>query len=1451
MSKSKSFAPSNPTVGQIWVDANLVEWQWTAIISTTILSASISGSDTIITVNSYNGFPTEKFTITIGAEILRVIFGFNTKIWTVERGYAGTLATAHLANAVVSNTSFKWINVGSEPTTVLAGAYPLPAQLPPSPVDNQIWIDGNLVRWRWSKDLDVWVSIGAANTYPLADANTVGLMSPQDKRFLDSIPIIAGAFGIVTDQSAIIRSQDNRVGLVSGNVQLRSDSLKIECVDAGGAPYLGQLLIDDPTGTNLAGLKFSLSANFLDALCLEVVGPTGQKGEKGLVGKAGLDGFNNGPAGEKGDPGTAAATAYTFSGIKVVDSTDIVDEAVVALQMDGAAGRLSYTTAKMNVPSNTAPADQLVAQPVQRSLTYPIIAEGGKDYVTLDDWKLSIPSGDPLPDDAEVLLVKMSADLEVGEAAPIELTKLTDLVTVVVNSYKTKLAAFQDTWMAQMKSYIEGKDTAARTVLSSIAQQVAQCEFQRPLEYCLGIAPSDCSQGIANTLLTADITSTSTSIAVDSFIGFPTTHSYTIIVGTEHMLVTAGFGTTIWTVTRGYDGTTATTHSADTAVVLKIEVAVPIVPAGQTPQPAPGATGIVTLALASSGAASGSGTPDTTLVQTQYSAAAPFDPTNPAKCLLPYRMMVIIITDEANPVYVTGIPDQDLTIVNYYNNDKAAWEQFINSLTPNQIVALGLLQIPKIGGDYYGDERDMLCAECTLPYDSMRAETFYHLLPVQNPKITSDDIVTFVKRMMQNVTYDDDAPIKLCGSDFKPNQINILFKSKAMNGVAEYALEEQSALDDAIAALEQDLDFAGVCFVSTISSSSPNHNQDDRWLVDATTTASRYLCYQCPTATVPGNNRVVILCIADEASPIYSYNGYNGPDGISGPVGIPPSMTAWDFDLAKWKDYLAVLHGSDNKVRLGILQPKGFAPISPLGGALKPSTSAWPGDTDRSRITINQIATQTFTADDMLATFKVIIDNGQFAATILYIVVDTSGSLGNPDDVSNDVAAGVSLIQRTYPNLHILTDVVDVGANRAGELALPPPMSGYITQAASAIYLWGWEYIAPAKQTILFPTLYVRATIDAAERWLGRAVGIVEQLLYYWMPRPAYIPTAAYQMLILVITDESNCTPLRTTNDGYVSYEGSGFNVGYENYKTDKALWNMWLSSLCTNQYVTVGVLQLANPGPPDYPEQTDRGPDQYALADGSRTPGWVIDQAHNFHQDERDLLPDTSWGTNIDLPVEDGAFPRDSKGTITHKVLPWRGFGAQRVTAVDIMDFYNEITNNGGVCPDLIAILLDTTESMRPDTQLWLNMVVAEHNNTTHGVRVDQTSPLSYYDTVLGRWIGPRVSGTIDTIETDVKFMMSDEINSAILACQCITPISGYTIYGYKHPLVVEVDYNGRWLQAINTATTYFLNKDNNITFHIGNNAANNAWWSSYISTACARVINTSIPCSGDCGSP
>ena len=63
----------------------------------------------------------------------------------------------------------------------------------------------------------------------------------------------------------------------------------------------------------------------------------------------------------------------------------------------------------------------------------------------------------------------------------------------------------------------------------------------------------------ANTTLTSALTASATTVSVSSAAGFPTTQ-FNIRIDNEYMTVTAGFGTTTWTVVRGVAGSTAAAH---------------------------------------------------------------------------------------------------------------------------------------------------------------------------------------------------------------------------------------------------------------------------------------------------------------------------------------------------------------------------------------------------------------------------------------------------------------------------------------------------------------------------------------------------------------------------------------------------------------------------------------------------------------------------------------------------------------------------------------------------------------------------------------------------------------------------------------------------------------------------------------------------------------------------
>lgn len=80
------------------------------------------------------------------------------------------------------------------------------------------------------------------------------------------------------------------------------------------------------------------------------------------------------------------------------------------------------------------------------------------------------------------------------------------------------------------------------------------------------------SLGQAQTTLSGNggsITAGATSLNVAADTGFPTLAQFRILIDNELMIVTAGAGTTTWTVTRGAEGTTAASHN-DGATVAHI-----------------------------------------------------------------------------------------------------------------------------------------------------------------------------------------------------------------------------------------------------------------------------------------------------------------------------------------------------------------------------------------------------------------------------------------------------------------------------------------------------------------------------------------------------------------------------------------------------------------------------------------------------------------------------------------------------------------------------------------------------------------------------------------------------------------------------------------------------------------------------------------------------------------
>lgn len=298
--------------------------------------------------------------------------------------------------------------------------------------------------------------------------------------------------------------QANENGVIMGDIELISDTLDITCVDNNGNPinFAKDCRLDYKDcdgGKQSPGLDIKVAEKVLDSFCIELRSCKGPRGDKGEKGDTGADGTGDGPQGEMGDPGQDAPDiAHEFTGIKFIDSDDIYDTAIIGVELDADAGKLHVLKAKLKVPDDDDPANQVIASPINRSLEW-----------TDDEfeYKLLKPVNDPIEvkntDDADVQLAAYPGGYEIlDEAVAADRTKVTQFVSVhlsdlldkTIAHFRERLEEIDADYNRQVKAFIEEKDAKARTILASLAQDLAECEWQLPIEFCLGITPDDCRE---------------------------------------------------------------------------------------------------------------------------------------------------------------------------------------------------------------------------------------------------------------------------------------------------------------------------------------------------------------------------------------------------------------------------------------------------------------------------------------------------------------------------------------------------------------------------------------------------------------------------------------------------------------------------------------------------------------------------------------------------------------------------------------------------------------------------------------------------------------------------------------------------------------------------------------------------------------------------------------------
>jgi hypothetical protein len=356
--------------------------------------------------------------------------------------------------------------------------------LPISPFDGQVYIDIFKIKWVYNAEDDTWNKVGVATDIPIARGEdnvlgpTNGLMSARDKAMLDGLSSKAGGFGLLLKPGHYLTSDGGPDSILSGDVQFVSETLDFECMLTG----VGDC--SNPN-TSVPTVKVGLSKNFLESYRLEISGPQGPKGDTGDKGIAGRPGTGDGPQGDPGEDGADATTGYAFTGVIYEELDDVYDTAVVDLRLDQGAGQLEVTKARLDTPGDK-PAKNVIAQPIMRDVEF--------TSTTLDKWELSAPLDDRASTvDLNIIRLPKGWSGETGAAVPVTPIKLSNMVDSVIGYYKDAAATIISQWDTELKTWVRERDKEAREVLNNLATQLAECEFELPLEFCLGITPGDCN----------------------------------------------------------------------------------------------------------------------------------------------------------------------------------------------------------------------------------------------------------------------------------------------------------------------------------------------------------------------------------------------------------------------------------------------------------------------------------------------------------------------------------------------------------------------------------------------------------------------------------------------------------------------------------------------------------------------------------------------------------------------------------------------------------------------------------------------------------------------------------------------------------------------------------------------------------------------------------------------
>lgn len=362
--------------------------------------------------------------------------------------------------------------------------------LPSKAFSGQIYVDQNGDKWVYNGLESVWELSGPAAVTPLVSDKISGIISAEDKQFIDSIPEKPGGFSIVVQPQAVLVTPTNPEGTINGKIMLVSDSLSISCAvgETQTAAYCkpGTLqILQCENIKNFQAISVKLTEEFIRTLIIKPPIATGAKGATGVQGSRGAPGFSEGPAGIVGTAGQNSTQNCTLNSIVYQDLETVTDKAVVDLAVLDTGGygcKMVLTNAPITAPSIVA--DQLSPTTIGRSIQYPEVTTDICKASRLNDYTYIVPTGDTV---GELYLTRVPDNGAVTSRTELNNTySLRTFIQDMVDYYIAELRKVDVEYGKTVKAYVGAVDSKARSNLSNLADQLTGCQFNLPsIEYAI------------------------------------------------------------------------------------------------------------------------------------------------------------------------------------------------------------------------------------------------------------------------------------------------------------------------------------------------------------------------------------------------------------------------------------------------------------------------------------------------------------------------------------------------------------------------------------------------------------------------------------------------------------------------------------------------------------------------------------------------------------------------------------------------------------------------------------------------------------------------------------------------------------------------------------------------------------------------------------------------------